>query len=164
MKWGLQPVWVGVVVLIAVVASGCGGSDGDGAKPAAATVNANYKEEKFDLATAATQICKQGLEQADVAMHSAANQPVPKKPSPAPDWEAVELPVKVVLPAFRRMAWRLGRIKPPAGDEGSYARIMERFRIDLRQVEKHPDRPISSGPFRDVGKAAYAYGIHDCLF
>jgi hypothetical protein len=164
MKLGLQRVWVGVVVLITALAIGCGGSD-EGARTAAAVVtNSRYKEEKLDLVTAATQICKQGLEQADVAMHRAAGEPVPSKPSPAPDWEATKLTVRVVLPAFRRMAWRLGRIKPPDGDEGSYARIMERFRSDLRQVKKHPDRPIHSGPFRDVGKAAFAYGIHDCLF
>lgn len=151
-------------VLFVVAATGCGG--GEAGSTAAETVS-NPKDRqlaKYHFVFHASIICKKGLEQADVAMHRAAGKPVPQQPSSAPDWESVKLPVKVVLPAFRRIATQLEALEPAKADAYDYENFLSRLREELKQAEANPNAPISSRPLAGAGKVAYVWGLHACLF
>jgi len=159
----LKAGWVAAAIL-AVVLSGCGG--GGGTTEAAehpSRAQRTFKQ-KYRFLFHASIVCKKGLEQADVAMHEAAGQPAPKQPSSAPDWESSKLPLKVVLPAFRRIADQLAALEPDKEDAYDYDSFVSRLQEELKEAEAHPGAPISSRPLAGAGKQAYVWGLHACLF
>ena len=166
MKRGLQAMWVGVVVLIAAFAIGCGGGSepSSNASETAATETKGRKWRKLHWEWHASLACKKGMEQADVVMREAAGEPAPQPPSASPDWESFEVPVKALLPTFRQTVADLEAIEPDGPDAYNYERILERMRLELKEAERNPDAPISSRPLKGAGKMAYVYGIHACLY
>jgi hypothetical protein len=160
----LKAGWLGAVIL-AIAVAGCGGGGeastdaGETPSPARQTFKAKYR-----FLFHASIVCKKGLEQADVAMHRAANEPVPKQPSSQPDWESSKLPLTVVLPAFRRIADQLDALEPDKEDAYDYNSFVSRLREELKEAEAHPEAPISSRPLAGAGKQAYVWGLHACLF
>jgi hypothetical protein len=162
MKRVLEAAWVGAAILAIAMAAGCGSSDSTSTQAKAESKPRNLK--KYDFIFHASLVCKRGLEEADVAMHQAAGEPVPKQPSSAPDWEGSKLPLKVVLPAFRRIAGQLEALEPSQADAYDYDRFVSRLDEELKEAEAHPDAPISSRPLAGAGKQAYVWGLHACLF
>lgn len=161
----LKAVALGVALALVVALAGCGGSEsGSTTAAAAASSKDGRRKSKFRWEWHATVACKKGMERADVVMHKAAGKPAPSPPSAAPEWEGFKVPVRVLLPTFRRTAEELEAVEPDKQDAYDYDRILERLRTDLKQAEKHPDAPISSRPLAGAGKAAYVYGIHACLY
>jgi hypothetical protein len=157
LKMGLA----GIAILAIAVASGCGGDSGS----TAAGTNAKPRNlKKYDFVFHASIVCKKGLEQADVAMHKAAGEAAPKQPSSAPDWEGSKLPLKVVLPAFRRIASQLEELEPSKADAYDYNSFVFRLKEELKEAEANPNAPISSRPLAGAGKQAYVWGLHACLF
>ncbi|MEA2959073.1 MAG: hypothetical protein QOJ58_4734 [Alphaproteobacteria bacterium] len=153
---------VGAAILMIGAALGCGGGDSGSS---AAEAEAKPRDvQKYDFIFHASIVCKKGLEQADVAMHRAAGEPAPKQPSSAPDWEGSKLPLKVVLPAFRRITSQLEALEPSKADAYDYNSFLSRLREELKEAEAHPGAPISSRPFARAGKQAYVWGLHACLF
>ncbi len=163
MKRGLPGI-LAVLAIFMVVAAGCGGSGNSTNSAETAASGNQVRKEKYRFLWKATQVCKRGLERADVVMHKAAGEPTPHPPSSAPDWESVNLPLRVVIPVFRQIAAELEELEPDKGDAYDYGNFLQRLRDDLKQVEKNPGRPISSRPFSDAGKVAYVWGLHACLF
>lgn len=145
-------------------AIGCGGGGSGSTSTAAETSSKPRNLKKYDFIFHASILCKKGLEQADVAMHKAAGEPAPKQPSSAPDWESSKLPLKVVLPAFRRIATQLEALEPSQADAYDYDSFLSRLKKELREAEAHPSAPISSRPLAGAGKQAYVWGLHACLF
>jgi hypothetical protein len=91
--------------ILAIAVSGCGGGEDANSEGEERASHARQTfKAKYHFLFHASIVCKKGLEQADVAMHRAANEPAPKHPSSQPDWESSKLPLAVVLPAFRRIA------------------------------------------------------------
>jgi hypothetical protein len=164
MNWVLKAGLLGATILVIAVA-GCGGGNDvsteaqESGSPARRTFKAKYR-----FLFHASIVCKKGLEQADVAMHRAANEPVPKQPSSQPDWESSKLPLTVVLPAFRRIADQLDALEPDKEDAYDYNSFVSRLREELKKAEAHPEAPISSRPLAGAGKQAYVWGLHACLF
>jgi len=159
-----KAAWVGVAIFLLAVATGCGSSDSSSTQAEAASASKSRSRAKYDFVFRASIVCKKGLEQADVAIHKAAGEPVPKQPSSAPDWEGTKLPLKVVLPAFRRIASQLEALEPAKADAYDYNSFLSRLGEELKQAEAHPDAPISSRPLAGAGKQAYVWGLHACLF
>jgi hypothetical protein len=157
----LKAGWMGAAILV-VALVGCGG--GDSSSTQAQTSSKPRNLEKYDFVFHASIVCKKGLEQADVAMHEAAGEPAPKQPTSAPDWESSKLPLKVVLPAFRRIADQLEALEPSKADAYDYNSFLTRLQEELKQAEAHPGAPVSSRPLRGAGKQAYVWGLHACLF
>jgi hypothetical protein len=157
----LKAAWVAAAILLVGLVAGCGG--GDSASTKADTQAKPRNVSKYDFVFHASIVCKKGLEQADVAMHKAAGEAVPKQPSSAPDWET-KLPLKVVLPAFRRIASQLEALDPPRADAYSYNSFVSRLKEELKEAEANPTAPISSRPLAGAGKQAYVWGLHACLF
>lgn len=155
---------MGAAILVIAAAFGCGGSGSDSSSTAAETESKPRNLTKYDFIFHASILCKKGLEQADVAMHEAAGEPAPKQPSSAPDWESSKLPLKVVLPAFRRITSQLEALEPSPADAYEYESFVKRLQDELKEAEAHPDAPISSRPLRGAGKQAYVWGLHACLF
>jgi hypothetical protein len=149
-------------ILSIAVAVGCG-SSGSGTT-AAETAAEPRNLSKYDFIFHASILCKKGLEQADIAMHKAAGEPVPKQPSSAPDWEDSRLPLKVVLPAFRRITAQLEALEPAKEDAYDFNSFVSRLDDELKEAEARPDAPISSRPLAGAGKQAYVWGLHACLF
>ncbi|HET7455149.1 MAG TPA: hypothetical protein VFJ76_06480 [Solirubrobacterales bacterium] len=143
---------------------GCGGSDSPSTQTTTQAGGKPRNLKKYDFVFRASIVCKKGLEQADVAIHKAAGEPAPKQPSSAPDWESSKLPLKVVLPAFRRIASQLEALEPSQADAYEYESFVKRLQEELKEAEAHPDAPISSRPLRGAGKQAYVWGLHACLF
>lgn len=168
MKRGLQAVWVGVVVSLALLAFGCGGGEETSSTASetasAATETKGRKWQKLHWEWHASLACKKGMEQADVVMHKAAGKPAPQPPSAAPDWESFKVPVKALLPTFRQTIADLEAIEADGPDAYNYDQILERMRTELKEAERNPEAPISSRPLKGAGKAAYVYGIHACLY
>jgi|GEM_PF-2479916 len=160
----LQAALLGAAILAVAAALGCGGGGGDSSSTAAQTELKPRNLKKYDFVFHASILCKKGLEQADVAMHKAAGEPAPKQPSSAPDWEGSKLPLKVVLPAFRRITSQLEALEPSQADAYEYESFVKRLQEELKEAEAHPDAPISSRPLRGAGKQAYIWGLHACLF
>ena len=163
MRDRLKGISAGMAVLLVALAAGCGGGDSTSTQ-AAAESKPPRNLTKYHFIFHASIVCKKGLEAADVAMHKAGGEPVPPQPSSAPDWEGVKLPLKVVLPAFRRIGVQLEALEPPKADAYDYDNFVSRLQEELKQAEKHPDAPISSRPLSGAGKAAYVWGLHACLF
>src|SRR3954447_3702544 len=163
MRDQLKGLSAGVAILLVALAARCGGG---GSAPAQAAAESKPPRNltKYHFIFHASIVCKKGLEAADVAMHKAAGEPVPPQPSSAPDWEGVKLPLKVVLPAFRRTAAQLEALEPPKADAYEYDNFVSRLQEELKQAEKHPDAPISSRPLSGAGKAAYVWALPPCLF
>jgi hypothetical protein len=162
MKRVLKAAWVGAAILAIALAAGCGSSDSTATQTKAESKPRNLK--KYDFVFHASTVCKKGLEQADVAMHKAAGEPAPKQPSSAPDWEGSKLPLKVVLPAFRRIAGQLEALEPASADAYDYNSFLSSLKKELKEAEAHPGAPISSRPLARAGKQAYVWGLHACLF
>ena len=161
----LKAAAVGAAILAVVAVIGCGGSDSSStAAVAAKSEGKGRKWRKLHWEWHATLACKKGMEQADVAMHRAAGEPVPKPPSASPKWESFKVPVRALLPTFQQTLVDLEAIAPDGEDAYDYERILERMRIELKEAEKEPDAPISSRPLKGAGKTANVYGIHSCLF
>jgi len=159
----LKAAWIGMAILVVVLA-GCGGSDSSSTQATAEAPGKPRNLSKYDFIFHASILCKKGLEQADVAMHEAAGEPAPKQPSAAPDWEGSKLPLKVVLPAFRRIAGQLEALEPSKADAYDYDSFVTRLKKELKEAEAHPGAPISSRPLAGAGKQAYVWGLHACLF
>jgi hypothetical protein len=159
----LRGITVAVAVLLVALVAGCGGGESSSTQ-AAAEERPPRNLTKYHFIFHASIVCKKGLEAADVAMHRAAGEPIPPQPSSAPDWEAVKLPLRVVLPAFRRIGAQLDALEPPKADAYDYDNFVSRLQEELKQAEKHPGAPISSRPLSGAGKAAYVWGLHACLF
>jgi len=157
----LKVVVAGAAILVVAVLAGCG-SDSASTAPEAEAKPRNLK--KYHFIFHASIVCKKGLEQADVAMRKAAGEPVPKQPSSAPNWEGSKLPLKVVLPAFRRIASQLEALEPSKADAYDYNSFVSRLQKELKEAEAHPSAPISSRPLAGAGKQAYVWGLHACLF
>jgi hypothetical protein len=165
MKGRMQAAWVAIAILIAMSMLGCGGSESSSvASATTASKTKGRKWRKLHWEWHASLACKKGMEQADLVMHKAASRPPPKPPSASPDWESYGVPVRILLPTFRRTVAELEAIKPDTPDAYDYEHILERMRIELKEAEKNPTAPISSRPLKAAGKAAYVYGIHACLF
>ena len=163
MNWVLKAAGLGAAIL-AVALTGCGGSGTSrGATESSAHAKRTFKE-KYRFLFHASIVCKKGLEEADVAMHKAAGEPAPKQPSSAPEWEGTKLPLKVVLPAFRRIADQLEALEPDKEDAYDYNSFVSRLQEELKEAEANPSAPISSRPLRGAGKQAYVWGLHACLF
>lgn len=160
----LQAAWAGAAIVMVAAAIGCGGGGSASTSTAAETESKPRNLKKYDFIFHASILCKKGLEQADVAMHKAAGEPAPKQPSSAPDWESSNLPLKVVLPAFRRIATQLEALEPSQADAYDYDSFLNRLKKELREAEAHPSAPISSRPLAGAGKQAYVWGLHACLF
>ena len=160
----LRAACTGVAIFLVAAAAGCGG--GESSSTAAATDSSSKPRSrgKYDFVFRASIVCKKGLEQADVAMHKAAGAPAPKQPSSAPDWEATKLPLRVVLPAFRRITGQLEALEPSKADAYDYNSFVSSLQEELKEAEAHPGAPISSRPLRGAGKQAYVWGLHACLF
>jgi hypothetical protein len=158
----LKAALVGAAIVSIAAALGCGASDSS--STAAETKSKPRNLTKYDFVFHASIVCKKGLEQADVAMHKAAGEPAPKRPSAAPNWEGSKLPLKVVLPAFRRIATQLEALEPSKADAYDYNSFLSRLEEELKQAEAHPEAPISSRPLAGAGKQAYVWGLHACLF
>lgn len=160
----LRAACAGVAIFLVAVIAGCGGG---GSSSTAAETESNSKPrnvKKYDFVFHASIVCKKGLEQADVAIHKAAGEPAPKQPSSAPDWEGTKLPLRVVLPAFRRITSQLEALEPSKADAYDYTSFVHRLREELKEAEAHPSAPISSRPLAGAGKQAYVWGLHACLF
>jgi hypothetical protein len=155
--------WVAAAILVVVLAGCGGGGDSTGAAKSPSHAQRTFKE-KYRFLFHASIVCKKGLEQADVAMHKAAGKAAPKPPSSAPDWEDSKLPLKVVLPAFRRITSQLEALEPDKEDAYDYNSFVSRLQKELKEAEAHPDAPISSRPLASAGKQAYVWGLHACLF
>ncbi|HET7507839.1 MAG TPA: hypothetical protein VFJ53_05720 [Solirubrobacterales bacterium] len=161
----LKAAVLGAAILVIAAAVGCGEGGGTTTEVAESPAHARRTfKEKYRFLFHASIVCKKGLEQADVAMHEATGEPAPKQPSSAPDWESSKLPLKVVLPAFRRIADQLSALEPDKEDAYDYESFIERLREELKEAEAHPEAPISSRPLRGAGKQAYVWGLHACLF
>jgi hypothetical protein len=158
----LKAAVVGAAILTVAALLGCGSSDSGSTAAEAEAKPRNVK--KYDFIFHASILCKRGLEQADLAMHKAAGEPAPKQPSSAPDWEGSKLPLKVVLPAFRRITSQLEALEPSQADAYDYNSFVTRLKEELKEAEAHPDAPISSRPLASAGKQAYVWGLHACLF
>jgi hypothetical protein len=158
----LKAAWGGIAIFSLAVAVGCGSSDS--AMTQARSDSKSRSRAKYDFVFHASIVCKKGLEQADVAIHKAAGEPVPKQPSSAPDWEETKLPLKVVLPAFRRITSQLEALEPAKADAYNYNSFLSKLEEGLKQAEAHSDAPISSRPLAGAGKQAYIWGLHACLF
>jgi hypothetical protein len=152
------------VIALMAIAVGCGSSDSASTQAETASSSKPRNVKKYDFIFHASIVCKKGLEQADVAMHEAAGEPAPKQPSSAPDWEGSKLPLKVVLPAFRRIATQLEALEPSKADAYDYDSFVSRLQKELKEAEAHPSAPISSRPLAGAGKQAYVWGLHACLF
>jgi hypothetical protein len=163
MNRGPQATTLGIVILLAMVAIGCGGGS-ESSSNAAETSSKPRNLKKYDFVFHASIICKKGLEEADVAMHKAAGEPAPKQPSSAPDWESSKLPLRVVIPAFRRIAGQLEALEPSKADAYDYNSFVSRLQKELKEAEANPGAPISSRPLAGAGKQAYVWGLHACLF
>jgi hypothetical protein len=162
MKRMLKVVLVGATILSTASAFGCGGSDSGSTAAEKEAKPRNVA--KYDFVFRASIICKEGLEEADTAMHKAAGESVPKQPSSAPNWEDSKLPLKVVLPAFRRIATQLDALEPSEADAYNYNSFVSRLQDELKEAEVNPTAPISSRPLAGAGKQAYVWGLHACLF
>jgi hypothetical protein len=150
--------------ILVIVLTGCGGGgDTTGTAESPSHAQRTFKE-KYRFLFHASIVCKKGLEQADVAMHEAAGEPAPKQPSSAPDWEGSKLPLKVVLPAFRRITSQLEALEPDKEDAYDYNSFVGRLKEELKEAEARPDAPIRSRPLAGAGKQAYVWGLHACLF
>jgi hypothetical protein len=158
----IKAACLGAAILAIALIAGCGSSDSTSTQAKAEAKPRNLK--KYDFIFHASILCKKGLEQADVAMHKAAGEPAPKQPSSAPDWEGSRLPLKVVLPAFRRIATQLEALEPSQADAYDYDSFLSRLKEELKEAEAHPSAPISSRPLAGAGKQAYVWGLHACLF
>jgi hypothetical protein len=158
----LRTALVGAAIVAIAMAVGCGGSDSG--STAAETRAKPRSLKKYDFVFHASIVCKKGLEQADIAMHKAAGEPAPKQPSSAPDWEGSKLPLKVVLPAFRRITTELEALEPSQADAYDYNSFVSRLQKELKEAEANPSAPISSRPLAGAGKQAYVWGLHACLF
>jgi hypothetical protein len=151
--------------ILAIAVTGCGGGGGTSSEDKESPSHARQTfKAKYRFLFHASIVCKKGLEQADVAMHRAANEPAPKQPSSQPDWESSRLPLTVVLPAFRRIADQLDALEPDKEDAYDYNSFVSRLREELKEAEAHPEAPISSRPLAGAGKQAYIWGLHACLF
>ncbi len=159
-----KAVWLGAALLLVALIAGCGGSDVTSTQTAAETSSKPRNLSKYHFIFHASIVCKKGLEQADVAMHRAAGKPAPKQPSSAPDWEGSKLPLKVVLPAFRRITTQLEALEPSQADAYDYDSFVSRLQEELKEAEARPSAPISSRPLAGAGKQAYIWGLHACLF
>jgi hypothetical protein len=154
---------LGIATIMAIAAAaGCGGSDSGATSAEAKAQPRNLTKAHFIFH--ASLVCRNGLEQADVAMHKAAGEPVPKHPSSAPDWEGSKLPLRVVIPAFHRITSQLEALEPSKADAYDYNSFVSRLQKELKEAEAHPSAPISSRPLAGAGKQAYVWGLHACLF
>jgi hypothetical protein len=158
----LKAAVTGAAILSIAAVFGCGG--GEAGSTAGNTKAEPRNVAKYKFVFRASIVCKEGLEEADVAMHEAAGTPVPKPPSSAPDWESSKLPLKVVLPAFRRIATQLEALEPSKADAYNYDSFVSRLQEELKEAEANPNAPISSRPLASAGKQAYVWGLHACLF
>lgn len=158
-----KATWLAALCALLLAMAGCGEGGGGSTASAPASKDSRRKS-KFRWEWHATVACKKGMERADAVMHKAAGQAVPSSPSAAPDWESFKVPVRALLPTFRRTADELEAVQPDKQDVYDYEQILKRFRLDLRQAERNPTAPISSRPLASAGKAAYVYGIHACLY
>lgn len=69
------------------------------------------------------------------------------------------------LPAFQRELEEFRELVPPKKAEGMYREVIKSLESGVKEMETHPDRPLStdpSGPFYPANQAWYRYGFHIC--
>ena len=151
-------LWLlGLVLVAALIASGCGG--GDDGNTTTATTGALSKDEFIKQAD---QICSDG----DAATQAEFQRAFPNQQSP-PTGDQLAQVAKIAGQGVKDEITKIRALGVPAGDEGAVKTFLDAADSGADQIVAHPEQLQSSGqePNPDIAKAdqeARAYGLQVC--
>lgn len=146
---GIVGMLVGIVV-IAAVATGCGGSDDDSLT-------------KAEFTKQADAICKQGEEEKSKGLEEAINNPKEKLKSEGEEAE-IELLTKYALPPIAEMTEELADLGGPEGQEEKAEAMVKAFEKEISKIEANPKSVTSGsgGEFAEANKLARELELKAC--
>jgi hypothetical protein len=140
-----------VVVVVPLVAVGCGGDDDEDA--------ATEAPSKGEFIKQADQICAQGdkeIEQAAGDVFGQGQQPSQQ--------EEDRFITKTVIPNVQQQVDDVRALTPPEGDEQQVAAILDSAQKGIDAVEEDPSVLTRGGgdPFAESDRLASDYGLKEC--
>lgn len=145
----------GVAVVLAIVASGCGGGGGSDTAESAVT-KAQFIKRGDEICRTAQESKEQGI----VAWQEKSE----KEGKGLGDFSAKELGhvyLTVALPPVKKAADELAELTPPAGDAEA-EELVESMASTVKAIEEEPTQGIEEGPYEAPDKLAQAYGFKVC--
>ena len=141
---------VGVLVVLAMVAAGCGGGD----DTTASLTPAQFKKQ-------ANAICKQQTEKRNEEIREAIAGLPKEKLLPKKEREQLVLDT---LPTYAETPSKLKALGAPEGDEKKVEEITEAMEKAAEDVEADPAKAlVSTQQFFEASKLASEYGLTDCI-
>jgi hypothetical protein len=158
---------VAITMLLAGLAAGCGGDDGDDAGATVTTSGAGVtgdgpltKAEFIERADAICSVAETRIEAAAAKLRTASQSSGTLKES-----AVVKFLRDSTLPAYDRMLIGLRGLTPPAGDEdeidpfvASLSGALDAVKADTKKYAKR----TTADPFDDANKRAQDYGMKVC--
>jgi len=136
-----------VLVLIALLVAGCGGSSEE----------ALTKSEFVEQGNA---ICKQATKEREKAIAEFAQTGNPNGSRENLQEEAVEK----ALPSYEGAAEKIAELRAPKGDEAKVEAIVEGMEETVAKIHANPQSAFAGDrAFRNANKAAENYGLDDCV-
>jgi hypothetical protein len=142
---------MGAAVVLAAVATGCGGGGGTG--PSQLT--------KAQFVKQATAICQKSAEEKAPRLEAAIKGEGGRGLFGASNGELEKLASKVVLPLYRETISRLGTLSPQSRDKARVAKVLGEYEAALKEAEADPSLALEGNPFAKADEAAAKYGF-DC--
>lgn len=155
----LQRKLAGVVLLVAGLASGCGGDD----KQATTDPGTGPTLTKAQYVTAADKVCQATTDKITAAAENLRESA--KKTGTIPIPEVTKFLTKTSLPAYEAMLGELRGLTPPKGDEKTIDGLIAALAGAIDTAKADPVKYSRNGapdPFDDANARAINYGMKVC--
>jgi hypothetical protein len=148
---GILGVLVGVVV-IAAVATGCGGGDDDDSLT------------KAEFTKQGNAICLQSENEKNEDLQDALSNPEKYDVEQRNAKGELELLEKVALPPIVKMTEELAALGAPSGEEEKVEAVIAAFEEEIEKIEANPQSVVSGtgGEFTEANKLAREIGLRAC--
>jgi hypothetical protein len=152
------PWLLGLALMAALIAAGCGGGGGDSGDGSTTTGLLS----KDEFIKQADQICSEG----DAATQTEFQRAFPNQQSP-PTGDQIAQVARIAGQGVKDEITKIRALGAPAGDEAAVNSFLDAADSGADQIIAHPEQLQSSGqePNSDIAKAdqeARAYGLQVC--
>jgi hypothetical protein len=137
-----------MIVLLALLAAGCGDDDDEGQEAQAPT--------KAEFIEQGDKICAD----ADQALADVASEQYPEGPPTGDD--AVAFAEEVFIPNLQGQHDDLAALTPPAGEEDAMADLLAALQTGIDEIAADPENFVQSDALEDASAAAADFGYRSC--
>ena len=145
---------IGAVMIIALIAAGCGDSDDDDTTTASLT--------KAEFLKQGNAICSAGNREIEADFEAFAKENNLENKAPS-DAQFEEIAESTLIPSVSKQVEELRALGVPSGEEDQVDTLLDNAEEAVEELEEDPGSLSGNeDPFADVNQEARAYGLTAC--